>query len=562
MTKKVRLGDLLVAEGFVKEEQIDLAFKAQKEIGGGKKLGEILIEKGFVEEDDMLKCLCKQLNFKFYPYGTAEMQSSVADKIQLNVVKRVNAIPIREDELFVEVLFADPLDFDAQDAVQRLIPQKPIKISVSTRAEIRKIIEQLEISSGVKVLIADIQNEIEGGGVGVADGGDSAVFRLLKNILQTSIARGASDIHIEPGEEECKVRSRIDGFLQDIFTFPANIYPPLASNIKLTANLDIAERRKPQDGRFSLDVDGKEFDFRLSTLPISHGESIVMRILDKSKVLVRLDDMGLSKHNTHHFRQAMKAPYGIVFVTGPTGSGKTTTLYAALNEIKNVSHKLITVEDPIEYQISLIQQVQVNERSGLSFAAALRSILRQDPDIIMVGEARDKETLSIGIQAALTGHLVFTTLHTNDALSAVTRIMDMGIAPFLIANAIVAVQAQRLVRKICEHCKGPAKVHPKMLQDVMPFLPPNLPKEHLKFFNGKGCKKCQMSGYSGRTMVSEILTFNDHLAAAVIAEEPREKLYEIAVKTGFQTMFKDGLLKVLQGKTTLEEVLRVSKGGH
>jgi len=299
--------------------------------------------------------------------------------------------------------------------------------------------------------------------------------------LKTSIISGGSDIHIEPTETSCIVRSRIDGMLKEIFVFDRDIYPPLSSRIKLLANLDIAEKRKPQDGRFSATIMEKHYDFRISTLPIMTGESIVLRILDKSKVMIKLEDLGMHPENYQKFRNAMSAPYGIIFVTGPTGSGKTTTLYAGMNAIKDVKKKMITVEDPVEYQMNLIQQVQVNSKANLTFATALRSILRQDPDIIMIGEVRDKETLKIAIEASLTGHLVFSTLHTNDAVSAITRIVDMGIEAYLISGALVAIQAQRLIRKVCPHCKVKTELPEDMLSEIRPLIP-----EHYQFYKAKG----------------------------------------------------------------------------
>ena len=382
-------------------------------------------------------------------------------------------------------------------------------------------------------------------------------MRLIDIVLTTAVTRGASDVHIEPSEAQCHVRGRIDGFLTELFVFDPDIFPPLSSRVKLLGDLDIGERRKPQDGRFSHMVRGVEYDFRLSTLPVNGGESVVMRILDKSKALIRLSELGLTEGNLERFREAMKSPYGIVFVSGPTGSGKTTTLYAALNEIKNIERKIITVEDPIEYRMNLLQQVQVNEKAGMGFAGALRSILRQDPDVIMVGESRDKETIAIAIQAALTGHLVFTTLHTNDAISAITRVVDMGIEPFLVASSVVAIQAQRLVRRICPDCSHEVKYPPELLKRIESFLPAELPT--ITFHRGSGCKRCGLSGYKGRTMVTEVLSITPALEEEIVRSSSRSVILEVAKKEGFEEMFTDGLRKVATGETTLEEVMRVAK---
>jgi general secretion pathway protein E len=349
-------------------------------------------------------------------------------------------------------------------------------------------------------------------------------------------------------------RQIIDGMLTESFRFDKDIYPPLSSRLKLLSNLDIAERRKPQDGRFSATIMQREFDFRVSTLPIMNGESIVMRILDKSKVMIRLEDAGMSAHNFNVFNEALKVPYGIVLVTGPTGSGKTTTLYGALNNLKSVDKKLITVEDPVEYQMPLVQQVQVNAKVGLTFASALRSILRQDPDIIMIGEIRDQETLRIAVQAALTGHLVLSTLHTNDAISAITRMADMGIEPYLISGSLIAIEAQRLVRKICTYCKKPVEIPDHIINELQEFIP-----EKYQFYKGSGCKECQGTGYSGREMISEVLRVNETLTSMIAREASKAELTQEAFRQGFITMIQDGVNKALEGKTTIDEVLRVAR---
>lgn len=560
LQKKIRLGDLLIEKGLVTEAQVEEAFAEQKASGNMKKFGQVLIEKDFVDEEEMLRTLAEQLQVTFMAPGTVEFDVKVAEKMQLNVMKRVLAIPFQDttadekDTDVIDVLFADPLDFEAQDSVQRMLPNMPIRVNITTSKEIKKLIARLESFESLKDTLLDVRREIEGG-IAKKDE-ESAIMRLIEIIITQAIRRKASDIHIEPSKLECHIRARIDGFLEEIYTFPADIYPPLASRVKLLGNIDIAERRKPQDGRFSLNVDENEYDFRLSTLPVHAGESVVMRILDKSKVLIQLDAIGFNETNTTKFRKAMRSPHGIIFVTGPTGSGKTTTLYAGLNEIKNVNRKIITVEDPIEYQINLIQQVQVNEKADLTFANALRSILRQDPDIIMIGESRDKETLSIAVQAALTGHLVFTTLHTNDAVSAVTRIVDMGIEPFLVAGSIIAIQAQRLIRKVCPYCQHEYTLPEEVLGQIRP---------HLKtvsapvFVRGRGCKKCNMSGYIGRTIISEVFEFNDAVSSAVTRGASKQEILSVAMENGFEPMFADGVQKAASGITTVEEVMRVAK---
>jgi type II secretory ATPase GspE/PulE/Tfp pilus assembly ATPase PilB-like protein len=554
--QKIRIGDLLISNGLITEEQVDKAFEIQKASGGLKRIGQVLIEEGYVDEETILLMLAHQLKVDYQEPGTVSVNFSVAEKLPLNILKRAKAVPVLESESLVTVLFSDPLDFEAQDNIQRLIPNKPIKVAITTEMEIQKILTRLETLESLKEILNDVYKEISSdSNFTRASGDESAIMRLIKTIVQAAIRKKGSDIHIEPSLTSCHVRVRIDGFLQELFSFESDIYPPLTSRIKLLGELDIAERRKPQDGRFSLEIDQKEYDFRLSTLPIVTGESMVMRILDKSKVLFKLDEIGFSDRNTEKFRKAMKSPYGIIFVTGPTGSGKTTSLYAGLNELKNTSTKIITVEDPIEYQMNMIQQVQVNEKAELGFSEALRSILRQDPDVILIGESRDLETLSIAVQAALTGHLVFTTLHTNDALSAITRIIDMGIEPFLIANAIVAIQAQRLVRNVCQYCKVDYNIPDNLLIELQPYIG----KMELNFQKGTGCKKCSGSGYLGRTILSEVLEFNEELSTGIIKGLNKQELLEIALKNGFETIYADGIQKAAQGVTTIEEVMRVAK---
>jgi len=342
--------------------------------------------------------------------------------------------------------------------------------------------------------------------------------------------------------------------LSETFIFDKDIYPPMVSRMKLLSNMDIAERRRPQDGRFSAQILDKEYDFRISTLPILNGESIVLRILDKSKVIINLEDLGMHPDNFAKFKKSMKAPYGIILVTGPTGSGKTTTLYGALNDIKSIKTKIITVEDPVEYQLNMIQQVHVNEKSGLTFVSALRSILRQDPDVIMIGEIRDQETLRIAIQAALTGHLVFSTLHTNDAISALPRMIDMGIEPYLVSGALVCIEAQRLVRKLCPHCKQKITLSQKAFDEVKKFVP-----ENYQFYKSVGCPQCSQTGYLGREMISEILPISDHIASMVANGASKDELKSVAYEEGFIDMFHDGVIRAANGITTLEEVYRVAK---
>ncbi len=501
--------------------------------------------------------VAKALNIEYIDLDNVEIDMKLFSRVPYKQLIKYNIIPIEETELNVLIVFDDPLDMAAQDSIQRMFPKKPIKVGISNPKQIHQQLQRLEINESIKGLVADIRKDLTQGGNDTNPDESPAVLKLIDVILKSSIYSGASDIHIEALEKSCIVRDRIDGMLQQTFTFDKDIFSPLASRMKLLSNLDIAEKRKPQDGRFSAVVASKPFDFRVSTLPTIDGESIVLRILDKSKAMIRLEDAGMSKLCYDRFSNAIKAPYGIVLVTGPTGSGKTTTLYGALNAIKDVRDKIITVEDPVEYQMSGLQQVLVRPNVGLTFAAALKSILRQDPDKIMIGEIRDQETLRIAIQAALTGHLVLSTLHTNDAISAVTRILDMGIEEYLVSGALVAIQAQRLVRKICLHCKVEATLPPHLLEGIAPYLPKNIVDP--VFYKGEGCKECNHRGYAGREMISEVLMVSNTLQRMIASSASKEELTIQAVSEGFVNMFQDGVQKAIEGKTTIDEIYRVAR---
>lgn len=508
----------------------------------------------YIQEKDLLLKLAQKQNLPFLDLDSIDMDYRLTEKISLSQLKKYTALPVSEDDLSITVAFHDPLNIEAQESVQRLFPRKPIKIAVATKKQIESYLFKVELKDSVKGLVKKIRDELNSINSIDAQQEASSILLLIDVILNACIKHRASDVHIEPTEKNCVVRTRIDGKLIEIFIFEKDIYPPLASRLKLLSNLDIAEKRKPQDGRFSTIVGSKEYDFRISTLPILYGESIVMRVLDKQKALVKLEDAGMDNASYQKFLKALKTPYGIILVTGPTGSGKTTTLYGALNELRNVEDKVITVEDPVEYRMNLIQQVQVNPKVGLTFAAALRSILRQDPDKIMIGEIRDSETLEIAIKAALTGHLVISTLHTNDSISAVTRMVDMGVAPYLISGSLVAIQAQRLVRKICLNCKTEDKIPVSAIEELKHLVPPNS-----KFYIGSGCKECNETGYMGREMICEVLVVDEKMSSLIAKGASFEILHAQAIQDGFIGLFENGINKALEGITSLEEVLRVAK---
>ncbi|WP_462111847.1 GspE/PulE family protein [Campylobacter concisus] len=501
-----------------------------------------------------VKFISEKFKVLYFDLDDIDIDYRISEKLSTAQLKTYSAIPVKEDEISVYVAFKNPFDVIAQDKVQNLFNRKLLKVAIAQPTQIEKYISKLALNESIKDVITEIRRELSSSASQGQNTENSGILKLIEIILKTSIQSRASDIHIEPTETNCIVRSRIDGMLSETFIFDKDIYPPMVSRMKLLSNMDIAERRRPQDGRFSAQILDKEYDFRISTLPILNGESIVLRILDKSKVIINLEDLGMHPDNFAKFKKSMKAPYGIILVTGPTGSGKTTTLYGALNDIKSVKTKIITVEDPVEYQLNMIQQVHVNEKAGLTFVSALRSILRQDPDVIMIGEIRDQETLRIAIQAALTGHLVFSTLHTNDAISALPRMIDMGIEPYLVSGALVCIEAQRLVRKLCPHCKQKITLSQKAFDEVKKFVP-----ENYQFYKSVGCPQCSQTGYLGREMISEILPISDHIASLVANGASKDEIKKSAYEDGFIDMFHDGVIRAANGVTTLEEVYRVAK---
>lgn len=584
---KVRIGDRLISAGLITNEQLEKALEEQKKQVRRKKIVRILVDLGYIEEtkllgffvelckrnelnlisiledfpnseENILKLLSRIINMEYVNLDAYEFNADVAEMLPYSIVEKYLVFPMSVDsDNNIKVVLADPFDVRAKDAVMRSISGKKVIFCIAKKEQIVSVVIRISLHDSVKLLVKKIREEMSGDSANVMladDENQSSITKLIYVIFETAVKQKTSDIHIEGTEKSTLVRIRVDGVMREAFKFDKDMFAPLSSRIKLLANLDIAERRKPQDGRYSDIILGKPFDFRISTLPIITGESIVIRILDKSKVLVRLEDLGISELNYDRFGEAIKQPNGIVLVTGPTGSGKTTTLYAALNAIKSVTHKIITVEDPVEYQMDMIQQVMVNERAGMTFAAGLRSILRQDPDIIMIGEIRDKETLQIALQAALTGHLVLATLHTNDAISGVARLLDMGVESFFIGSTMCGLQAQRLVRKLCPHCKYEVEPPDKMLAQIKNLIP-----EDYHFYKSHGCRQCGMQGYIGREVISEVVLGTEGMRRLISAGATKDELLAEARKDGFVTMFEDALLKALEGRTSLDEVYRVAK---
>lgn len=547
------LGEVLIGDNYITQQGLaDILLELYRR--GRITLNEIN-DKFYIDSKIFFQELAKKFGFTYIDLDTIDIDYRLTEKIPLAQLRRYEALPIKDDDLNIYIAFKNPFDINAQDRIQALFPRKLLKVVACDPQQVVKYLSKVELSENIKDLVSDIRAELRNSNSGTdGSGEESGILKLIETIVKQAVAIRGSDIHIEPTETNCVVRTRIDGVLSETFIFDKDIYPPLISRLKLLSDLNIAEKRRPQDGRFSMKVGDREFDFRISTLPIVNGESTVMRILDKSKVLISLDKLGMHPKSFKRFTNALNAPYGIVLVTGPTGSGKTTTLYAALNDMKGIDTKIITVEDPVEYQLTMIQQVHVNEKAGLTFASALRSILRQDPDTIMIGEIRDQETLRIAIQAALTGHLVLSTLHTNDAINAIPRIVDMGIEPYLISGSVMAIEAQRLVRRLCPKCKQPTTLPKHMLEQLSRYLP-----EEYTFYRAVGCDECAQTGYAGREMISEVLEITDKMQSLIAKGASKEELRKVADEDGFIDMFHDGIIRAARGSTTVEEIYRVAK---
>ena len=542
------VGEDLVRSGIITPEQLKKALEF-KEKHPTRKILDILYDMNFISKEIFLKELAKELQVKYVTSLDNLRLKNI--KFPVNILKQLKSVPI--DVKFDKVIIAteNPLDWNVKSYFQRIFPDVKLEFILAHKEDIEKVIKLLEGKQQLNKLKAEIKRELKGEEL---TGEESAVMRLIQYMIKVSIEKNASDIHIEPEEDGAVVRIRIYGTLYEQWDLEDDIYNAVASRIKLEAKMDVSEKRKPQDGSFSMEIDGNQFDFRVSSLPTVWGESVVIRILDKRNILKRLDDIGISTKNLEMFRKGLHKPNGIFLVTGPTGSGKSTTLYASLHEIAGVDKKVITVEDPVEYKLRGIQQVQVNPKAGLTFAGALRSILRQDPDIIMIGEIRDLETLEIAIKAALTGHLVLSTLHTNDAVSAINRMIDMGAEPYMVAASLVGVEAQRLIKTNCPYCLTPYKPSDAYLEPIKNLIPPNT-----VFYRGKGCEKCNMTGFAGRTLVTEIFLSDEKLESMIAKNKERTELLEYLKSKGFRNMFYDGLIKALNKETTLEEVYKVAK---
>lgn len=571
---KKDLPELLIKKEYLTKRQLEKALQKAEE--NGKELDKVLVELGYITEKEIFQLLAEELGFEFVDLSTLEINHELTKFLPDNLARRYNVVPVRIEGDKLYIAMVDPLDVNTVDDIL-LMTGLQVETMMATESDIKKYINKLygsteiaeadEIESAIKEInVEDFANlelgELEEEDISIdklremVD--EAPIVKLVNQIIFHAISDKASDIHIEPWPKEVVVRYRMDGILHEIMRVPKHLLAPMVSRIKIMSALDIAERRKPQDGKIHLKYEGRDFDLRVSTIPTVNGEKVVMRILDKSSVQLGLDRLGFMPDIKEKLEWLVSKPYGMLLVTGPTGSGKSTTLYACLNKLNNGSVNISTVEDPVEYQIQGINQVQVNPKAGVTFASALRAFLRQDPDIIMVGEIRDHETAQIAVEAALTGHLVLSTLHTNDAPSAATRLIEMGIEPFLVASAVVGVLAQRLARTICSNCKEPYVPPKEALKDIgLAYT-----EEEIVFYKGRGCDVCKGSGYKGRTGIHELLIVTDRVREVILRRGSSNEIKRAALEDGFKTLQDDAIRKVIAGIITVEEALRVVYMGN
>ncbi len=556
-TQRKMLGDILVENGLISEEQLTQALADQK--NSKEKLGRILVRRGYITDDQLMEVLEFSLGIPRVQISRMEINPETVKLLPTNMLSKHHVLPLSVNQGRMTLIMADPLNFQAIDDIRILTGMDVVPVMASER-ELESAIQQftaLQVDSKMEKLLGELSQynygvtvETETPGMELAD--DAPVIRMVNSLLKQAVQGGASDIHIEPLEHDVRVRFRIDGELWEVLSLPKKSFPATVSRIKIMANLDISEKRIPQDGRTRLIIDGREIDFRISTLPSIHGEKIVLRILDRTNAILSLEKLGFSPTNEQRIKSLIRRPHGMVIVTGPTGSGKTTTLYSVLTELNEPSRNIITLEDPVEYSLIGITQVQINNKAGLTFPAGLRSILRQDPDIIMVGEMRDGETAGLGVRAALTGHLFFSTLHTNSAAGTVARMVNMGIENYLLSSSLAGVVSQRLIRRLCKNC-----CHPYELDEDTAVQLNMTDYVGKQFYAPVGCNMCRQSGYSGRLALHEVLVVGPEMRKAITNKiQSEDELEEIAVSEGMITMSRDGIHKAFEGLTSLQEVMK------
>ena len=557
-------GEVFIEEGLVSPDQLQLAVNKQLELGGTEPIAKVLVDMGLITECDRVKCLGKVWGIPFFDVREYKPRDEILDLLAPNIARRFKALPLDAQGKRLLVAMANPLDVFVIDEL-RAHTGYEIEPLIAVEEDVLNAIGNLYgggiVNDELDGVMKDFGPEDERSDEKDTESHEDApIIRLANLIITQAVNDKASDIHIEPRKEEMVVRYRVDGVMHEVMRLPKKVIPPLTSRFKIVANMDIAEKRAPQDNRISATIGGKPYDFRVSTLPVVGGEKIVMRVLDKGGISIGLEKLGFLKDNYEMLKDFAMRSYGIVLVTGPTGSGKSTTLYSLLNETNDGLKNIITIEDPVEYELDGINQCSVNVKAGMTFAAGLRAMLRQDPDVIMVGEMRDNETATIAMEAALTGHLVFSTLHTNDACSAPTRLIDMEVEPFLISSSIVGVLAQRLVRQNCPNCKAKEDVKVDELIRVGLPVPEGLGSDTggiVQVWRGKGCDTCKGTGFKGRSGVHELLFMTDEIRDEILHRNPAHIIRNLAVKAGMRTLQMDATEKILMGQTTVEEVVRV-----
>ena len=555
-----RLGDILLARDLISQARIDEALKLQDRLG--KRMGQIIIDKGWVSENDVLRCLSEQLGVPFVRLRPGLFDPSTAALLDTGVSRRLGVMPLFRVRSVCYLATSKPQDMPTFEEVGERLQCKVRPVL----ARHEDIIKMLSESSMLDDMSFDVVGDVDEDFAVVENlqiddystidevAAGSPVINLVNSIIQRAVHDGASDIHLEPFRTHSRIRFRIDGLLYE-FTAPrVELHPAIVSRLKVMANLDIAERRLPQDGRIQVQTQGRSVDLRFSSLPGLYGEKVVLRILDKNQAILDLNKLNLQEQNLDTFKGLLDSSHGLILVTGPTGSGKTTSLYAALNYLNSIEKNTVTIEDPVEYQIDIINQNEVREGVGLSFAKILKHVLRQDPDIVMVGEIRERETAEIAVQAALTGHLVLSTLHTNDSVGAVTRMIDMGVEPYLLSSALLGVMGQRLVRTICPKCRSDFLAPPEIIAQYGWQS-----EQDIKLARGKGCETCYDSGYKGRMAIHELLTTDGDLQKLIISSPSRDELTAYLESRNFRNLFDDGLDRVLEKRTTIEEVSRVTR---
>jgi len=576
MQKSEPIGEIFISMGMINRDQLNQAIEKQKLLKRQESLGDVLVSMGFIAEKDRVRCLGEQWGVAFVDLAELEVDSTVVKLVPQNAARKLKVLPVARKNGKLTLAMKNPLDIFAIDEV-RMMSGVDVEPAIAPEEDIINAIGRLyRTEANVSEQVTNVIREFETGDIDftTSEPGDdeedisiehlrelseeAPVIKLANLIISRGVNDGASDIHIEPGKDAVRVRLRVDGILHEVMQVPKKVQASLTSRFKIMSEMDIATKRTPQDGRISAVIDGRQFDFRVSTLPSVFGEKIVLRILDKSAISIGLHKLGLLPDTLEKFENIISRSYGIILVTGPTGSGKSTTLYSVLSKLNSGEKNILTIEDPVEYELAGLTQVQINVRAGLTFAAGLRTMLRQDPDIAMVGEIRDAETAMIATEAALTGHLVLSTLHTNDAPGALTRMVDMGIEPFLIASSVIGVMAQRLVRTVCPKCKE--QYQPP--RDAVKRLGIELESDtQVTFYRGRGCDHCRGSGYKGRLGVYELMFMTDRIRDLVLQKTSSHMIREAAIECGMKTLKDDAIAKILLGQTTLEECLRVIYAG-